>query len=178
MLGYDYLPIPLDNNLLYTWAKESYKEFQQGTASGKISKKRNSKVSFLTPNEKIRKELFRLANNANELGGWELKITNVENLQYTVYEKGDYYNWHTDVGKKRNPLGIRKLSFTMILNDNYEGGTLQMEHGAPNSDDRVYNISPKLGEIIWFHSYKWHRVTLVTSGVRHSLVCWFIGDYG
>ena len=178
MLGYDYLPIPLDNNLLYTWAKESYKEFQQGTASGKISKKRNSKVSFLTPNEKIRKELFRLANNANELGGWELKITNVENLQYTVYEKGDYYNWHTDVGKKRNPLGIRKLSFTMILNDNYEGGTLQMEHGAPNSDDRVYNISPKLGEIIWFPSYKWHRVTLVTSGVRHSLVCWFIGDYG
>ena len=178
MLGYDYLPIPLDNNLLYTWAKESYKEFQQGTASGKISKKRNSKVSFLTPNEKIRKELFRLANNANELGGWELKITNVENLQYTVYEKGDYYNWHTDVGKKRNPLGIRKLSFTMILNDNYEGGMLQMEHGAPNSDDRVYNISPKLGEIIWFPSYKWHRVTLVTSGVRHSLVCWFIGDYG
>ena len=178
MLGYDYLPIPLDNNLLYTWAKESYKEFQQGTASGKISKKRNSKVSFLTPNEKIRKELFRLANNANELGGWELKITNVENLQYTVYEKGDYYNWHTDVGKKRNPLGIRKLSFTMILNDNYEGGTLQMEHGAPNSDDRIYNISPKLGEIIWFPSYKWHRVTLVTSGVRHSLVCWFIGDYG
>lgn len=178
MLGYDYLPIPLDNNLLYTWAKESYKEFQQGTASGKISEKRNSKVSFLTPNEKIRKELFRLANNANELGGWELKITNVENLQYTVYEKGDYYNWHTDVGKKRNPLGIRKLSFTMILNDNYEGGTLQMEHGAPNSDDRIYNISPKLGEIIWFPSYKWHRVTLVTSGVRHSLVCWFIGDYG
>ena len=178
MLGYDYLPIPLDNNLLYTWAKESYKEFQQGTASGKISKKRNSKVSFLTPNEKIRKELFRLANKANELGGWELKITNVENLQYTVYEKGDYYNWHTDVGKKRNPLGIRKLSFTMILNDNYEGGTLQMEHGAPNSDDRIYNISPKLGEIIWFPSYKWHRVTLVTSGVRHSLVCWFIGDYG
>ena len=90
MLGYDYLPIPLDNNLLYTWAKESYKEFQQGTASGKISEKRNSKISFLTPNEKIRKELFRLANNANELGGWELKITNVENLQYTVYEKGDY----------------------------------------------------------------------------------------
>ena len=27
MLGYDYLSIPLDNNLLYTWAKESYKEF-------------------------------------------------------------------------------------------------------------------------------------------------------
>ena len=56
MLGYDYLPIPLDNNLLYTWAKESYKEFQQGTASGKISEKRNSKLSFLTPNQKKRKE--------------------------------------------------------------------------------------------------------------------------
>ena len=178
MLGYDYLSIPLDNNLLYNWAKQSYKEFKLGTAAGKISKKRNSKVSFLAPNAEIKKELFRLADNANKLGGWELKLTDVENLQYTVYEKGDYYNWHTDVGKKRNPLGVRKLSFTMILNDNYGGGLLQMEHGSPNSEDRIYNISPELGNIVWFPSYKWHRVTLITSGVRHSLVCWFIGDHG
>ena len=178
MLGCDYLSIPLDNNLLYYWAKKSYKEFKLGKSSGKLVDTRNSKVSFLTPNAEIKKELFRLADNANKLGGWELNITDVENLQYTVYEKGDFYNWHTDVGKKKNHLGIRKLSFTMLLNDNYEGGMLQMEHGAPNSDDRIYNISTKLGNIIWFPSWKWHRVTLVTSGIRESLVCWFVGEHG
>jgi len=58
MLGYDYLSIPLDNSLLYNWAKQSYKEFRLGTAAGKISEKRNSKVSFLTPNAEIKKEIL------------------------------------------------------------------------------------------------------------------------
>ena len=59
MLGYDYLSIPLDNNLLYNWAKQSYKEFKLGTAAGKISKKKKRKESFLAQMQKKKKKQFK-----------------------------------------------------------------------------------------------------------------------
>ena len=66
----------------------------------------------------------------------------------------------------------------MILNDGFKGGKLQIETGGPREKYRILDVPTELGTIVWFSSLTWHRVTKVTSGVRKSLVCWFLGNHG
>ena len=135
-----------------------------------------------------------LANNHN----FHFDITCIENhkMQYTVYEKGSFYNWHTDGGTeftietstgsqpwgnpkqviddnilKNNNL-VRKLSFVVQLtpSNEYEGGELQIDSG-----DGTFTGTKEEGSIIFFDSRTRHRVTEVISGVRRSLVGWVVG---
>ena len=99
-------------------------------------------------------------------------------IQYTHYDKGDYYNWHTDMDIrdvfKPDEL-VRKLSFTLQLSydDEYEGGNLEFA----DYDDSTYRFTaPKSrGTVIVFDSRIPHRVTPVKSGIRKSLVGWVVG---
>ena len=66
--------------------------------------------------------------------GWNYDITDMETLEYTVYEAqpdkptGDFYTWHTDVRSRPISKGqIRKISCSVQLSvpDDYEGGHFQ-----------------------------------------------------
>lgn len=132
------------------------------------------------------------ANRENFL--YDLTTIDNETMQYTVYNEGCYYGWHTDaaidcsyrpqtiVGTGKNKIlddttvqseYIRKLSFSLQLSDenDYEGGELQFT--------TVYNESffapKKRGTLIFFDSRTPHRVRKVKKGVRKSLVGWVIG---
>ena len=99
-------------------------------------------------------------------------------IQYTHYDKGDYYNWHTDMDicdiNEPDQL-VRKLSFTVQLTneDEYTGGNLEFA----DFDDSTYRFKvPKSrGTVIVFDSRTPHRVTPVESGIRKSLVGWVVG---
>ena len=107
-------------------------------------------------------------------------ISHIENemIQYTQYNEGDYYNWHTDMDicdiNEPDQL-VRKLSFTLQLtnNDEYTGGDLEFA----DFDDSTYRFSvPKSrGTVIVFDSRTPHRVLPIKSGVRKSLVGWVVG---
>jgi PKHD-type hydroxylase len=115
-------------------------------------------------------------------------------MQYTKYEKGEFYNWHNDaglanqykpvsVGNRANGLAqdylnekvemVRKLSFVLQLSDpdEYEGGNLQLLNEAGKS----YIAPRNRGTIILFDSRTQHRVLKVKEGVRKSLVGWTVG---
>ena len=64
----------------------------------------------------------------------------------------------------------KKLSFSLILNENYEGGELEFK-------DSNENISLNLnkGDMVIFPSTLLHRVKPVTNKIRKSLVGWMIG---
>jgi predicted 2-oxoglutarate/Fe(II)-dependent dioxygenase YbiX len=50
-------------------------------------------------------------------------------MQFTIYKKGQYYNWHSDCGIKLDKDGqIRKLSASIILNDpsEFEGRRIRI----------------------------------------------------
>ena len=64
----------------------------------------------------------------------------------------------------------RKLSMTIVLNNDYEGGEFQFF----NYKDQL--IKEKKGTVIVFPSYMVHRVRPVTKGTRYSLVVWFCGE--
>ena len=115
-------------------------------------------------------------------------------IQYTEYQKGEYYDWHIDDDITRcmvndnvltsadnhgeniailNGEYIRKLSFSIQLSDpeDYEGGELEFN---VNNEERFFAPNKK-GTVIIFDSRIQHRVREVKSGVRKSLVGWVVG---
>ena len=114
---------------------------------------------------------------------WSFDLIKFEPLQYSVYNKGDYYDWHSDQhGSKYADGMVRKLSFTIALNDDYEGGefevaTLSSAKKLPKIN--IINVNKEedfsKGTAIVFPSFVWHRVAPVTKGVRKSLVGWVVG---
>ena len=63
----------------------------------------------------------------------------------------------------------RKLSMTIVLNKNYEGGEFEFF-------SETDLIKEKTGTVIVFPSYMVHRVNPITKGTRYSLVVWFVGE--
>ena len=97
--------------------------------------------------------------------------------QYSEYSKGDFYNWHIDMGVDAIPVPpVRKISLSLLLNDpkEFEGGELEIFSRAGNTNDNfVFKL--KQGQALFFASFHLHRVKPIISGNRKSLVMWFGG---
>jgi len=169
-------PKPQVISQVQKWINGQNKRWIEGTVENtKIKDRRNSKISWLKQNNTIYELLRSAVNKANKNAGWYYDITGQDLFQYTEYNIGDNYNWHLDTFKKPINLGIRKISFIMSLNDDYEGGELYIEMGPPDAPNRIKKIDLKTGDILLFPSDTWHKVDSVTKGQRRSLVCWYYG---
>ena len=140
---------------------------------------RKSKNSWISTNSWLGAFLWHYVMKANRKN-FLYDISHIENdeIQYTHYNEGDYYNWHTDqdirVIEKPKEL-VRKLSFTLQLSDEneYTGGNLEF---ADFDDSKNKFIAPRTrGCLIVFDSRVPHRVCPVKSGLRKSLVGWVMG---
>jgi len=91
-----------------------------------------------------------------------------EAIQYTEYDSKyeGHYDYHVDIGGDQQN---RKLSAVVMLNDDYEGGELELYQ-----KDISYALGK--GNVVIFPSYMLHKVHPVTKGLRKSLVVWGIGD--
>jgi len=165
---------------------------QQGDNTEKVM--RDSNVIWFN-DKTISGILMTCMNIANHETGWKYKLTGHETLQMTRYEEGGQYAWHVDgdgttnearsfdfegsrsLTKTAEPhlLGtIRKLSASVIINDDYEGGHFETMH---LHDGKVIKskVQADPGSAIIFPSTVTHRVTPVTKGTRYSIVVWFAG---
>ena len=136
---------------------------------------------------------------------YDIEGIDCNEIQYTEYQKGQYYDWHIDDDINRcmvndkvldsagnhgenlailNGEYIRKLSFSIQLSDSedYEGGELEFKANNYRSEkrgdftlDESFFAPKKKGTIIIFDSRTQHRVCEVKSGVRKSLVGWVVG---
>ena len=144
----------------------------------KVIKKeaRDSSVAWLD-NQDLIDNIFRLCDKVNEELNFEL--TGMEQLQFTEYKApSGHYKFHID-GNGIGNYGVstdstrkgstRKLSMSCLLSDNFEGGELVMHFGK----DEIVHM--KKGDAVFFPSYYLHKVSPVTSGIRYSLVTWFVG---
>ena len=204
------LPTMVCNQLITigTEQTEQYKTtgFIEGTTGGGSGKKRRevpghrkSQVCFIQE-----QWLFNLIlpyiDEANKRAGWLYQWDQCEAVQFTQYGVGDYYKWHMDgqsdrdgAYRKKDPAGkktpknwigkVRKLSATIILNENYEGGVFEIL-SDPYHDKKTDTMTQEIrtpdikspGTILVFPSYLHHRITKITKGVRHSLVVWCLGQ--
>lgn len=114
-----------------------------------------------------------------------------DTVQYAEYGPGDFYTWHTDdvnklpavhdyiprtnIPQQPTPTEyVRKLSFSLQLNDDYTGGELQLYQpclGKPSME----TIKPERGRLTIFDSRTLHRVRKVKTGTRKSIVGWLVG---
>ena len=179
--GKSHVVLEPHNSIIYDWVESSEKKWEVGLAHTTNTSTRISKVAWLNPPDNVKTELMTAANFAVKIGMWFYNLTRIEPLQYTVYNEGGKYDWHMDTheyGYDGDLKGLRKLSMTMYLNDDYTGGKLQIEKGGPLHNERFLTFKPEKRSMIFFPSITWHRVMPVTSGIRKSLVVWFLSEYG
>ena len=133
---------------------------------------RSSKSRFID-DERLYGLVDGFARFANSKAEWNYDIDFIEPIQDTLYEVGGYYDWHIDESNwypgKRQSNRIRKISFTILLNDDFEGGEFEL------FADEKKVIPMKKKDVILFMGDTPHRVRKVTSGVRKSLVGWVQG---
>ena len=149
---------------------------------------RNSKVTWIKKWPELTQNIDKSISRFQKTWGFDLKT--FEPLQYSNYNEGDYYDWHNDQHESAYGDGlIRKLSFTVFLNNEYEGGDFEIcklsgskelpKINVTNISQKIITdeggLQPSIGTIIIFPSYVWHRVAPVTKGVRKSLVGWILG---
>ena len=149
---------------------------------------RNSNVAF-ADNQDLYDLVFPFMRYANQEAGWSFDINNCETPQITEYKKGQFYKWHSDgtsdrlsmytkeqVGDNELLLGnVRKLSMTILLNDDYKGGQFQFQNFDKGKPTIINPPIKNKGSVIVFPSSMVHRVTPITKGVRYSVVVWFLG---
>ena len=144
-----------------------------------INKKVRISDHVWTTDQWIYDTIWSWMEEANERAGWKYDIRFAESMQITRYKKGGYYAFHKD-GKSDNLSThddgtIRKLSMSIILNNNYDGGQFQFATLTPEAEGKIHTTYLSTGSVIVFPSFLTHRVKPVTRGVRYSLVAWFVG---
>ena len=114
---------------------------------------------------------FTTKSNRNNFG---FDITRMNEIQFTTYESSNYgkYDWHYDTHWENDKPFDRKLTAVIQLSDesSYKGGDFEF-FGMQSPDDSF----KKMGSIIVFPSFFYHRVKPVLEGIRHSLVTWVEG---
>jgi len=176
--SYETLLIP-QTLISKTFNKLVNEKFQMTTGktlSSTNKTKRNSNVTFIDE-QIILKEFLDITKNVNIKAGWNFDIDTIEPLQYGEYNELQEYGWHVD--QHNNPYSdnrVRKISFSVFLNDDYTGGEFDLEIYSPSIETRYETFSKlPLNTALFFQSDYWHRVRPVTKGIRKSLVGWVLG---
>ena len=137
---------------------------------------KRSSVGMWISDRNILNQYMSIAQFINRRCGWDFELDEIEPLQYTEYYEGGEFGWHVD--QHNTPYSdnrVRKVSFSIILNDDFNGGEFDLETGNPNKDVRYDTMNVKKDQGVFFQSDYFHRVRPVTGGVRKSLVGWVLG---
>ena len=145
---------------------------------------RKTSVDFITDKDnKINELAWHFLREANKIQ-FNYELTYFQPIQFAEYKDGGFYGWHQDASGIDPENETRKLSLSLILSDpdTFQGGELQFYNGGRPMEDmgeitaeQVQQDIQAQGSVICFDSRDWHRVTPVTKGVRHSIVCWTVG---
>tara|TARA_Y100000780_G_C13658220_1_gene407410 strand:- start:712 stop:1323 length:612 start_codon:yes stop_codon:yes gene_type:complete len=169
---------------IYTYPAEvieADKELEVWVENPKI---RKTKVTYITDRKnKINELVLSYLREANRIQ-FNYNLTFFQAVQFAEYKDGGFYDWHQDEGNIDKSNEVRKLSLTLALSnpDTFEGGELQFYNGGRPMEDmggitaeQVTSDIKAQGTVVVFDSRDYHRVTPVTKGVRHSIVCWIVG---
>jgi len=173
------------NMIIDICEKEKKKQAEVNVGNASVDKSKRDCIVSFTNNKDIYDIINPYINTANKNADWNFQIDWNEDCQYTIYNKSQFYGYHTDTFTKPYESEeetfngkIRKLSMTVQLTDQseYEGGDFYFKYLKPNGviEEKV-NKAKGVGTIIIFPSFVYHQVTPVTKGTRKSLVCWTLG---
>ena len=159
--------------------KLAEKQWEKATTKEKKGQgKRKTNISW-TSEQWLFDLVFEYMRSANVQSGWNFEVDAAESMQIGKYSKGCFYDYHQDGDgvtiydePENNWLHnkTRKLSMTILLNEDYEGGDFRFY-----GDDETALKEKEKGSVLVFPSYMQHCVEKITKGNRYSLVVWFLG---
>jgi predicted 2-oxoglutarate/Fe(II)-dependent dioxygenase YbiX len=146
---------------------------------GEIESVRKSKVHFFNYVQETKwlfEKINRTIESANE-DYYNFDLNGYDSIQYSEYRAEDngHYGYHIDFMHDSIPQSeydymTRKLSFSILLNDDYNGGEFEFLFSEKSLQHKL-----EKGDMLLFPSFFMHRVAPVTEGVRKSLVSWVTG---
>jgi PKHD-type hydroxylase len=101
---------------------------------------------------------------------WSVRWSDFEELHMVRYGPGGRYDWHVD--NELTPEEDRKITAIVALNDEYEGGGLDIMWPGTESHEH-FDIAA--GDAVVFPAMLPHRGVQVSSGERWILVIWATG---
>ena len=125
---------------------------------------RKSSIGWISDLGFLNKRLTNKLRETFNINGME--VTGLGDFQFTEYKVGEYFDWHSD--RSREYYRDRFVSMVIQLNDNYSGGIFEIKDIKNN----LIPIKQNAGNLFMFDSGLKHRVTLVETGIRYSLVNW------
>jgi predicted 2-oxoglutarate/Fe(II)-dependent dioxygenase YbiX len=118
---------------------------------------------------------------------YKVSLTACTEAQFLVYGVGDFFSAHADGGDDPDePEGIRarKISLVIFLSGeaadggegSHAGGSLVFYDllADPRLSARGLPLTAEQGLLVAFSATTVHRVNVVTSGERYSIVSWFV----
>ena len=90
-------------------------------------------------------------------------------MKYTG-QNGGHNDWHVDIGRLNNASRKLGVSVQLSHSSDYVGGDLEFHNQQVDKEGLRQR-----GALVVFSAYWLHRVTPVTAGTRHALVCWVHG---
>tara|TARA_R110000824_G_scaffold265978_1_gene454897 strand:- start:1819 stop:2427 length:609 start_codon:yes stop_codon:yes gene_type:complete len=181
-----------DRNKIKKIAKKStYKESQtedqfstnEERKKYKDQKIRNSDITF-SSDQYLYDTLCPLVMSANEEAGWKYDLDWFEAVQISRYRKNQHFTWHRDGSSDhlgaysdgKNTKGkIRKISLVACLSNGYVGGDFELALQEQKRDNEILYPEMKMGDVIVFPSYVFHRSAPITKGIKYSLSMWCLG---
>ena len=197
----------LDNDNLRS-AETYQRDLQQDVHKHGVEKNIRDASTTTLDNKDINDHISNMMTIANRRAGWDFDIAVNEKMQFIKYKPGGHFRPHTDTSFqgpsatfqwKDDPpnegfkvmqiadaylLGnVRKISSTLLLNDNFSGGGMSLYYIAVQDKEssnwtlgiEEVPLDLKAGDLIFFPSGVWHGIKPVTNGTRYSLVTWFGG---
>jgi PKHD-type hydroxylase len=167
----------IDSKMCNKIIKLAEKKWETATTKGKKAQEQRKTNICWTTEQWLYDIVFEYMRSANQQSGWNFEIDAAESMQIGKYSKGCFYDYHTDgdgvtvYDKPENNWlhnKTRKLSMTILLNEDYEGGNFKFY-------DNEEDIIKGKGSVLVFPSYLQHCVEKITKGNRYSLVVWFLG---
>tara|TARA_R110000824_G_scaffold314852_1_gene501728 strand:- start:10 stop:603 length:594 start_codon:yes stop_codon:yes gene_type:complete len=127
--------------------------------------------------------LCPFVSHANENAGWKYDLDWFESIQIAKYKKDQHYAWHRDGGGDHfgaysdgNSKGkVRKVSLVACLSNGYVGGDLELSLQRQEEENEILYPEMKVGDVIVFPSYVFHRSTPITKGTKYSAAMWCLG---
>jgi len=174
------------NKIKRTAKKSGYGNAAIKDAEGKSSKPdkqvRDTDTAF-SNDQYLYDLLCPFVSHANESAGWKYDLDWFESVQVARYKKNQHYAWHRDGSgdhfgayKDGNYDGkIRKVSLVACLSNGYVGGDLELALQNQEEENEILYPEIKVGDVIVFPSYVFHRSTPITKGTKYSAAMWCLG---
>jgi len=177
-----------DRNKIKRIAKKSgYKEATTRSVDDVIKepdkKVRNTDIAF-SNDQCLYDLLCPFVHSANESSGWKFDLDWFESVQIARYKKNQHYAWHIDgnsdhfgaCSEEGNNKGkVRKVSLVACLSNGYVGGDLELALQDQEKENLILYPEMKVGDVIVFPSYVFHRSTPITKGTKYSAAMWCLG---